>query len=380
MAAKSIKMSTIKQIIRLHHQGRGIKQISRICSVSRNTVRRYIALYQQLPYSAKELLEMEDQALGQVILPSEGQTKPDRYVLLQSQMEAFVEELEHVGVNRYVLWAEYRQKCPDGYSYSQFCYHLQQYLKLQKTSMIMEHEPGDLLFIDFAGQLLHYFDIDTGELVAVQVFVACLGYSQYSFVQALPSQKTVDLIPVLNNCLIYLGGVPKGIVPDNFKAAVVKSDRYEPQINKVLEDWANHNGTAIIPARSRHPQDKSLAENLVKQIYSRIYAPLRKRTFTSLAQLNEAIKVQLQLHHQENFKKKDYSREALYQTKEKEALAELPNEPFKLKKYRWLTLQKNCHIFLSEDKHYYSAPQSYIGQNCNHICTRESGSPAFTGF
>lgn len=369
MAAKSIAMSTIKQIIRLHHQGRGIKQISRTCSVSRNTVRRYVTLYQQLSYPAKELLDMEDHALGQVIFPAEGQTKPDRYVLLQSQMETFIEELEHVGVNRNVLWAEYRQKCPDGYSYSQFCYHLQQHLKLQKTSMIMDHKPGDLLFMDFAGHPMHYLDTDTGELVAVQVFVACLGHSQYSFVQAVPSQKTDDLIPTLNSCLNYFGGVPQAIVPDNFKAAVVKSDRYEPTINKVLEDWANHNGTAIIPARSRHPQDKSLAENLVKQTYSRIYAPLRKKIFTSLAELNEAIKEQLKRHNQENFKKKDYSRETLYQTKEKGTLGKLPDEPFKLKKYRTLTLQKNCHIFLTEDKHYYSAPQSYIGQKLEVVYT-----------
>jgi len=66
MAAKTITMSTIKQIIRLHLQGRAIKQISRTCSVSRNTVRKYVALYQQLPYSAQELLSMDDHVVEQL--------------------------------------------------------------------------------------------------------------------------------------------------------------------------------------------------------------------------------------------------------------------------------------------------------------------------
>lgn len=362
-------MSTLKQIIRLHTQGRGIKEISRICNTARNTVRKYIALYQQLPFSVEELLSMEDHALEQVVWPTDSQSKPDRLTLLQSQLEAFISELERVGVNRFNLWTEYIQKYPGGYSYSQFCHHLQQYLRLQKTSMVMEHKPGDLLFVDFAGHPMEYVDTATGEVIPVQVFVACLGYSQYSYVEAVPSQKSEDFIAVLNNCLAFLGGVPQGIVPDNLKAAVIKADRYEPQLNKLLEDWANHNQTTIIPARSRHPRDKALVENLVKQTYSRIYAPLRNRRFTSLHELNTAIRERLTLHNQERFKRKEYSRLDLFAGKEKQLLAALPDEAFRIKKYRILTLQKNSHIYLSEDKQYYSAPYSYIGQKVEMVYT-----------
>jgi hypothetical protein len=174
-----------------------------------------------------------------------------------------------------------------------------------------------------------------------------------------PSQKSEDFIAALNNALIYLGGVPQGIVPDNLKVAVIKADRYEPELNRTLEDWANHNNTTIIPARSRHPQDKSLVENLVKQTYSRIYSPLRNRRFTSLAELNTAIMERLQIHNSEKFRKKDYSRQDLFLSKEKQFLTSLPDEAFRIKKYRTLTLQKNSHIYLTEDKHYYSAPNAY---------------------
>jgi hypothetical protein len=56
-------MSTLKQIIRLHLQGRGIKEIVRITSTARNTVRKYVALYKNLGIPVEEVLALEDQAL-----------------------------------------------------------------------------------------------------------------------------------------------------------------------------------------------------------------------------------------------------------------------------------------------------------------------------
>lgn len=362
MASKPIAMSTLKQIIRLKEQGKGIKQIVRICNTSRNTVRKYSALLEQTSFKVPELLAMEDQALELALLPVDSKSRDDRYELLLARMEYYQQELLRTGVNRWLLWSEYRQNNLNGYSYTQFCYHLSVYTKLQHSSLPINHIPGDLLYVDFAGKLLEYIDPTTGEVIKVQVFVATLGFSQYSYVEAVPTQRAIDFIAALNRCLIYFQGIPKGIVPDNLKSAVVKTDRYEPELNKLLEDWANHYNTSIIPARSRKPQDKSLAENLVKQTYSRIYAPLRNRTFTSLEDLNDAIRQQLSIHNALKFKRHDYSRQDLYQSQEKTVLAPLPDQLFHIKKYRRLTLQKNCHIQLTEDKHYYSAPYAYIGQ------------------
>jgi transposase len=362
MATKPIAMSTLKQIIRLKEQGKGIRQIVRICNTSRNTVRKYLVLIEQTSFSIPELLAMEDRALELALLPVDSKSRDDRYELLLARVEYYQQELLRTGVNRWLLWSEYRQNNPSGYSYTQFCYHLSVYTKLQNSSLPINHIPGDLLYIDFAGKLLEYVNPATGEVIKAQVFVATLGFSQYSYVEAVLTQKTIDFIAALNRCLIYFQGIPKGIVPDNLKSAVIKTDRYEPELNRLLEDWANHYKTAIIPARSRKPQDKSLAENLVKQTYSRIYAPLRNRIFTSLEDLNDAIRQQLSIHNAQKFKRHDYSRLDLYQSQEKAVLAPLPDQLFHIKKYRSLTLQKNCHIQLTEDKRYYSAPYAYIGQ------------------
>ena len=87
----------------------------------------------------------------------------------------------------------------------------------------MEHIAGDKLYIDFSGKKLHYIDRSTGELIACEVFVACLPFSDYAFAIAVRSQQTPDFLYALSCCLEAMGGVPKAIVPDNLKAAVIKS-------------------------------------------------------------------------------------------------------------------------------------------------------------
>ena len=83
-----------------------------------------------------------------------------------------------------------------------------------------------------------------------------------TYAQCVMSQRKEDFILALNNTLIYLGGVPQAIVPDNLKSAITKADRYEPHINETLADFASHYGTCIFPARSRKPKDKALAAAL----------------------------------------------------------------------------------------------------------------------
>lgn len=170
--------------------------------------------------------------------------------------------------------------------------------------MVMEYAPGDVMFVDYAGKTLSYFEKSTGEEIKCQVFIATLGYSQKTYIQVFPSQKVIDFIDALNKCVIYFGGIPKAIVPDNLKSAVIKSDRYEPALNRVLEDWANHNNTTVLPARAVKPKDKSLVEGAVKTSYSRVYAPLRDSVFTSIYDLNQAVNVQNKNTMTQKFQKK----------------------------------------------------------------------------
>ncbi len=105
-----------------------------------------------------------------------------------------------------------------------------------------------------------------------KLFVACLPFSDYAFAVAVPLQTVSDFLYALSRCLQAISGVPKVLVPDNLKAAIIKADRYEPEVNRTLEDFANHYGMAVVPARAARPRDKSLVENQVKLLYTRVYA------------------------------------------------------------------------------------------------------------
>ena len=363
-------MNHIKQIFRYRHQGRSIKFIERELGVSRNTVRKYLALRKASGRSIRDLLALEDHELHKVLLPSGEQTRDERHEQLTGQYEYLKNELGRPGVTRWLLWSEYRQSHPSGYSYSQFCWHLQQLAKADQATMAnLDHRPGDQLYVDFAGITMQYIDPNTGEIHKVPVLIATLGMSQYNYVQALPSQKAEDFFSGLANALEFFGGSPLSIIPDNLKAAVIKSDRYEPSLNTMLVDFANHYQMTALPTRPSSPQDKSLVETAVREAYRNIYAPLRNRQFFSLGELNEAIKKQLALWHDKPFQNQQHTRRGRFEQFERPALQALPAEPFYIKKPRTLTVRKNCHVHLTEDQHYYSVPHTYIGNKVQVIYT-----------
>lgn len=187
---------------------------------------------------------------------------------------------------------------------------------------------------------------------------------------AVPSQKLEDFLYALSCCLNDIGGVPHTLVPDNLKSAIVKAIRYEPDVNRALEYFANHYGTTVTPTRPYRPKDKALVENQVKMVYSRIYAKLRNIQFFDIESLNEAIKEKMKLHNQTRMQQKDYCREEKFLADEKKHLLKLPVETFEIKHYREHKVAKNNHIYLSQNKHHYSVPFENIGKKTKVIYTR----------
>jgi transposase len=370
MAGKPKPMSQIKQLLQLHQQGKGIKFIARSLAISKNTVKAYLAKTAALPDSLAALLALEDPVLQARYHAGSPAYTSGRFEFLKSHLDYYARQLKQVGVTRQLLWEEYRQQQPDGYGYTQFCFHLNQQLLARKPSMVLQHEPGEKLFVDFAGKKLSYVDASTGEVVYCQMFTACLPFSDYSFAMAVRSQSIPDFLHALSCCLQELGGVPKVLVPDNLKSAVVKASLYEPDINRVLEDFANHYQTTVIPARARSPKDKALVENQVKLLYTRVYARLRHQQFFDLASLNQAIREKVKEHNQTRMQQKPYSRQERFLSAEKQLLAPLPQQIFELKYYRELKVAQNNHIYLAQDKHYYSVPYTYIGIKVKVIYTR----------
>jgi len=164
--------------------------------------------------------------------------------------------------------------------------------------------------------------------------------------------------------------VPSAIVPDNPKAAVTRSNRYEPTFNETFSDFADHYQTSVLPARANRPRDKALVEGAVKIVYNRIYAALRKNTYHTLQELNTAIRYQLELHNNCQLKGRSYSRRSQFEEVERHSLGGLPISRYEFKKLHYATVAKTGHICLGEDRHYYSVPYRFIGKKVKMLYSR----------
>ena len=357
----------------MHRQGMGRKQIARALGISKTTVKSYLDKLETGRLEIDRLLEMDDPLLTGQFHAGNPAYKDPRYLYLESRIENYLRELPRRGVTRNLLWQEYRSECvrvgQTGYSYTQFCYHLNQLMVARTPSAVLVHQPGEKLYVDYAGDRLHYVDRDTGEVIQCPVFVACLPFSDYCFAMVCRSQSTDEFVEALVSCLTHIDGTPRILVPDNLKAAVIRANRYQPELNQVLEDFANHYGMTVLPARVCKPRDKALCENQVKLVYSRVYAHLRNRQFFDLPSLREAVSIRVREHNQTRMQQKPYCRQELFLAEEHPALTPLPEEPFRIKHYRQYTVAKNGHIYLSEDRHYYSVPYCWIGQKAQVIYT-----------
>jgi transposase len=236
----------------------------------------------------------------------------------------------------------------------------------------MEHKAGDKMYIDFAGEKLHYTDPQNGQPQPVEVFVGILGASQLTYVEGVMTQQKEDLIAVCENTLHYYQGVPAAIVPDNLKSAVTQSSKYEPTLNETFADFASHYGTTVLPARAFRPRDKALVENAVRLIYSRIYVKVRAGRYYSLVELNAAIREALEAHNNALLSGRNYSRRQLFDEIERAALMPLPALRYELKKQLFATVAKNGHAALGPDKHYYSVPYRFIGKKVKLLYSRHT--------
>lgn len=379
MAGTVKDMSLIKQVLQLKQLGESNRGISRKLSINKETINNYTKTFQLNNWTYEELLTKEDPELDRLFHAGNPAYSDPRMDDFLTRLPYFKDQLGNpkLHVTRQLLYEEYKHAYPDGYGKSQFYFHLQQNLVAQKDYVAMltdTYNPGEKLMVDFAGDKLSYVDTQTGEVIKVEVFVACMPYSDYTYVICVPSQKSEDFLFAIRMCLEHLGGVPPILTPDNLKSAVISNDRHEPKLNKALEDMGNHYHFVVLPCAPKAPTQKALVEDKVRTTYNRIYAKLRDRTFYSIIELNRAIWEQLPLFNKTRMQKRPYSREERFHAMEKGRLRQLPTSIYEMKYYANLQVQSNCFIELRHDKatHFYSAPYIHVGKKALVIFTRSN--------
>ena len=193
------------------------------------------------------------------------------------------------GVTLELLHLEYLEQHPDGYRYTQFCEFYRRWLRRRGLSMRQVHRAGEKLFVDYAGKKPRIVDPATGEVSEVELFVAVLGASNYTYAEATRTQQVPDWIASHQRAFQFFGGVPEAVVPDQLKSGGVVPCRYEPGVQGTYDDFAQHYGTVSLPARPAKPRDKAKAEAGVLVVTRWILARLRHETFFALAALNARI-------------------------------------------------------------------------------------------
>jgi len=353
-------MRRIKEVLRLKLAlGLGDREIARSCSMARSTVAEYIKRATEAGLNWPLPDDWDDGQLEDRLFPKAamiaGHSRP------QPDFKKIHKELRrNKSVTLQLLWEEYKESNPDGYQHSQFCDLYRAWAKKLDLVLRQHHRAGEKLFVDYAGQKVPIVDSKTGGTSEASIFVAVMGASNYTYAEATAKQDLMSWVASHIRAFEFLRGCPAVVVPDNPKVGVIRPCWYEPDLNPTYDEMAAHYGVAVMPARPRKPRDKAKVENGVLIVERWVLAALRKRTFFSIAELNEAIAELVERLNNRPFRKLPGCRAELFASLDRPALRPLPAERYSFADWKPATVNIDYHVEL--DRHFYSVPYSLVGQ------------------
>ena len=253
-------MRQIREVLRLAYEAKlGRNKISKALGLSKCAVSAYLkrARKAELPWPLPA--EIDDANLERRLFPA--QKPATQCVFAPLNFEYLLEELKMPSVTLQLLWEDYQAANPGGaYQYSQFCFHFREWQNRLKVTMRQVHKAGEKMFVDYAGPTVPVIDARTGEVKYAQIFVAVLGASNYTFVEATWTQNLHDWVSSHERAWTFFDGVSAVTVPDNPKSGVTIAHRYDPELNSTYWALAEHYSTVVIPARPYKPRDKAKVE------------------------------------------------------------------------------------------------------------------------
>ena len=353
-------MKQIKEVLKLKYlMDFSYRRISKNIGISASTALDYCKRFEILTTTLDEFIVLDEEIMYRMLFPEKISCKKES-TRPKPDVEYIDKEIRKKGVTYLLLWQEYKELHPQGYGYTQFKKHYHNYKKKLNPSMRQIHLNGEKLFVDYSGVTVLIYDAKTSVVSKAQIFVAVLGASGYTYVDATPSQKQEYFIKSHIKAFNFFGGVPKIVVPDNLKSAVIRNNKNGIVLNESYKAMANHYGCTIEPARPYKPKDKSKAEQGVQAIQRWILAVLRNRKFFSVDELNIAIAPLLDRYNAKIMKRLNKSRDTLFAELDQPYLQSLCANHYVYKEFKVATVNIDYHVELHKGR--YSTPFEYLGK------------------
>jgi transposase len=350
-------MRRLRELLRLKYEaGLPHRAIARACTMGLGSVTAHLQRAAAAGLSWPVPDDLDDAALEARLFARPA--APGRRDRVVPDCALLHQERKKPGVTLALLWQEYRGAHPDGYGYSQFCERYRQWARRLKPSMRQVHRAGEKLFVDYSGTRPQLIDPQSGEAVAVELFVGVLGASGLIYAEATRGQDLPSWIGAHVRMLEYFQGSAAIWVPDNLKSGVTTASRYEPEINRTYAELARHYGAVVIPARVARPTDKPKVEVSVQIAQRWVLAVLRHRTFFTLADLNAAIGEQIDVVNARPMKAMGVSRRTLFEQLDRPALRALPATRYELAE--WTPCLVNIDYHVEVDHGFYSVPYQLV--------------------
>jgi transposase len=377
-ARRKLSMRKIKEIVRmLLVMGLTIRQIARSTGVARSTVAEYVRRARQAKLSWEVCNGLEENDLERLLFPpaaapeqpaEDGKPIPD-WLEVHRELQAH----KHLTIT--LLWQEYKEQHPEGYSLSRYHELYSRWRGKLNVVMRQVHHAGEKLFVDFCDgpRIL----LPSGETQETYLFVAVWGASNYTFVRAVASQDLPNWIECHVAAFEYFDRLPVIVVPDNLRSGVSKACRYEPDLNPTYLDMAQHYKVAVIPARPYKARDKAKVEAGVLLAQRWILAKVRKRIFHSVDEINAAIAEPLDYLNEKPQRVLKKSRKELFETMDRPAANALPPDRYEYAIWKKCRVGPDYHLCI--DDHYYSVPYQLIGDLVEYRLTTRMVEVVFKG-
>ena len=360
-------MDRLQELVRLHRNGIGAREVARMLQMGPNTERTYReALLKAglLWGAAQELPELS--ALKAAVLthkpPKPSGQQESQIASWQPHIESLLDKglgpkaildrlcLEHedfdgkLGAVKRMVHRIRRARGPQA----------------ADVAVPVQTAAGEVAQVDF-GFAGWRWDPKQGRRRKSWVFVMVLGHSRHQYAEVVYDQRVETWLALHERSFTALGGVPRTIVPDNLKAAVIRAAfglGDTPALNRSYRELARHYGFLIDPTPPYAPQKKGKVESSVKYVKGNF---LKGRDGETLDELNPSLCRWIEEIAGQRIHGTTQRRPLeVFETEERLALLPLPNRPYEPVRWKQATVHRDSHILF--DRRLYSVPWRLIGR------------------